>query len=102
MLNNTVHISKSFTPFYVNSLTHPRVPLTLPISGSGLGGGESADNIADISPTTIQDKVSKFLATGFCVLRHVRDVMADRQFKQNDQADAEDLFILMKVETKSY
>ena len=39
--NNAVHASTGFTPFYVNSLTHPRVPLTLPLRGSGLGVGES-------------------------------------------------------------
>ena len=37
-LNNAVHASTDFTPFYVNGLTHPRVPLTLPLRGSGLGG----------------------------------------------------------------
>ena len=40
-LNNAVHASTGFTPFYVNGLTHPRVPLTLPLRGSGLGVGES-------------------------------------------------------------
>ena len=40
-LNNVVHASTGFTPFYVNFLTHPRVPLTLPLRGSGLGGGNS-------------------------------------------------------------
>ena len=37
-LNNAVHASTGYTPFYVNGLTHPRVPLTLPLRGSGLGG----------------------------------------------------------------
>ena len=37
-LNNAVHASTGFTPFYVNSLTHPHVPLTLPLCGSGLDG----------------------------------------------------------------
>ena len=67
-LNNAVHASTGFTPFYVNSLTHPRVPLTLPLRGSGLSGGESADKLADISPTTMQKQASKFLATRFSVL----------------------------------
>uniref|UniRef100_H3H286 Integrase catalytic domain-containing protein n=1 Tax=Phytophthora ramorum TaxID=164328 RepID=H3H286_PHYRM len=35
-LNKAVHASTGFTPFYVNGLTHPRVPLTLPLRGSGL------------------------------------------------------------------
>ena len=38
-LNNAVHALTAFTPFYVNSLTHPRVPLTLLLRGSlGLVG----------------------------------------------------------------
>ncbi|KAE8898097.1 hypothetical protein PF003_g17866 [Phytophthora fragariae] len=36
-LNNAVHSSTGFTPFYVNGLRHPRTPLTLP-PASGLGG----------------------------------------------------------------
>ena len=42
-MNNAVHASTGFTPFYVNGLTHPRVPLTIPLRGSGLGGGGVAD-----------------------------------------------------------
>ena len=87
-LNNAVHASTGFTPFYVNSLTHPRVPLTLPLRGSGLGGGESADKLAEISPTTMQKQVSEFLTTRFSVLRHVRDAIDDIQDKQKEQADA--------------
>ncbi|KAG3132209.1 hypothetical protein C6341_g23018 [Phytophthora cactorum] len=42
-LNNTVHASTGFTPFYVNGLANPRVPLTPPRRGSGLSGGGIAD-----------------------------------------------------------
>ena len=38
-LDNAVHASTSFSPFYVISLTHPRVPLKLPPLGSEIGGG---------------------------------------------------------------
>ena len=38
-LNKDVHASTGYTPFYVNGLTHPRVPLTLPLCASGFGGG---------------------------------------------------------------
>ena len=87
-LNNAVHASTGYTPFYVNGLTHPRVPLTLPLRGSGLGGGELADRLADISPVTVRKQVSEFLATRFSALRHVRDTIADSQDKQKEQADA--------------
>ena len=59
-LNNAVHVSTGYTPFYVNGITHLRVPLTLPICGSGLGGREVADRLADISPATVQKQVSEF------------------------------------------
>ena len=36
--NNAVHSPTGYTPFYVNRLTHTRVPLTLTLRGSGLGG----------------------------------------------------------------
>ena len=67
-MNNSVHASTGYTPFYVNGLTHPRVPLTLPLRGSGLGGGEVADRLADISPSTVQRQVSAFLTTRLNVL----------------------------------
>ena len=103
-LNSAVHASTGFTPLYVNSLTHPRVPLTLPLCGSGIGQRESADKLAEISPTTMQKQVSEYLATRFSVLRHVRDAMADSQDKQKDKLmlKAEDVLIFMKLETRSY
>ena len=59
-LNNAVHASNGFTSFYVNRFTHPHVPLTLPLRGLGLGGGEFSDKLADISPTTMQKQVIPF------------------------------------------
>ena len=87
-LNNAAHASTGFTPFYVNSLTHPRVPLTLLLCGSGLGGREYADKIADISPTMMHKQVKEFLATLRSVLRYVSDVMDDIQEKLKEKADA--------------
>ena len=52
-LNNAVHASTGFTSVYVNGLTLSRVSLTLPLRGSGLGGGEVADRLAEISPATV-------------------------------------------------
>ena len=87
-LNNSVHASTGYTSFYVNCLTHPRVPLTLPPSGSGLGGGEVADRLADVSPNTVKKQVNAFLATRLNVIRHVQDAMAESQGKQKEYADA--------------
>ncbi|KAE9081925.1 hypothetical protein PF006_g27019 [Phytophthora fragariae] len=36
-LNNAVHSSTGFTPFYVNGLRHPRTPLTLPPARISVG-----------------------------------------------------------------
>uniref|UniRef100_A0AAV1UYI6 Integrase catalytic domain-containing protein n=1 Tax=Peronospora matthiolae TaxID=2874970 RepID=A0AAV1UYI6_9STRA len=52
-LNNAVHASTGFNPFYINGFNHPRVPLTLSLRDLGLGGGEAADRLADISPATV-------------------------------------------------
>ena len=87
-LNNAVHASTGFTPFYVNSLTHPHVPLTLPLCGSGLDGDSLLTSLP-ISPTMMQKHTRGFLATRFRVLRHVRDAIADSQDKQKEQANAE-------------
>ena len=62
-LNNAVHASTGYTPFYVNGLNHPRVPLTLPLRGLGLGGRDLADRLAEVSPVTIRKQVGDFLAT---------------------------------------
>ena len=87
-MNNAVHASTGYTPFYVNGLTHPRVTLTLPLHGSGLGRGMVADRLADTSLSTVQNQVSAFLTTRLNVLRHARAAIADSQDKQKEQADA--------------
>ncbi|GMF53953.1 unnamed protein product [Phytophthora fragariaefolia] len=87
-LNNAVHASTGYTPFYVNGLSHPRVPLTPPRPDSGLSGeGEFAERLADISPLAVRKQVDTFLSTRLSVLRHVRDAMAESQDKQNEHAD---------------
>ena len=68
-LSNAVHSSTGYTPFYVNGLTHPRVPLTLPLCRSVLSGGEVADRLADISPATVQKQVGEFLANAIKFLK---------------------------------
>ena len=83
-----MHASTGYTPFHVIGLTHPRVPLTLSLRGSGIGVGGVADRLADISPATIQKLISEFLATRLNVLRHVRDSLADIQDKQKKSYDA--------------
>ncbi|GMF16748.1 unnamed protein product [Phytophthora fragariaefolia] len=60
-LNNAVHAFTGYTPFYVNGLSHPRVPLTPSRPGSGLSGGEEfAERLADISPLAVRKQVDTF------------------------------------------
>ncbi|POM67057.1 Pol protein [Phytophthora palmivora] len=73
-MNNAVHASTGFTPFYVNGLTHPRVPLTPSRRDSGLDGGE-AEWLADVSPTAVRKQVDDFLSLRLSVLRHVGDLV---------------------------
>ena len=80
-LNNAVHASTGYTSFYVNGLTHPRVPLTLPPRGAGVDGGGVANRFDDISCNTVCKQVDAFLSTRLDVLRHVHDTMADSQDK---------------------
>ena len=104
-LNNAVHVSTSYTSFYVNGLNHPRVSLTLSLCGSGLGGGDVADRLADISPDTVQKQVGVFLATRLNVLGHVRDIMAesqDQQKKNMQTLKTEVVLNVIRSETKYY
>ncbi|OWZ09569.1 Retrotransposon Polyprotein [Phytophthora megakarya] len=86
-LNIAVHASTGFTPFYVNSLRHLRMPLTPSRRDSGLDGGES-DWLEDISPAALRKQVDDFLSARLSVLHHVRDAMAESQHVQKEQADA--------------
>ncbi|KAG2910637.1 hypothetical protein PC119_g20713 [Phytophthora cactorum] len=70
-LNNPVHASTGFTPFYVNGLANPHVSLTLPRRGSGLSGGCIADQLADISPIAVRKQVDDFVSLRLSVLRQV-------------------------------
>ncbi|KAG3160115.1 hypothetical protein PI126_g7051 [Phytophthora idaei] len=88
-LNNAVHASTGFTPFYVNGLANPRVPLTPPRRGSGLSGGEIADRPVDISPVAVRKRVDDFVSLRLSVLRQVRDAMAESQDLQKEYADVQ-------------
>ena len=87
-MNNAVHASTGFTPFYVNGLVDPRVPLSPPRCGSGLDGGGLADRLADVSPVAIRKQVDDFVSLRLSVMRRVRDAMAESQDLQKEYADA--------------
>ncbi|KAG3109410.1 hypothetical protein PI124_g11453 [Phytophthora idaei] len=88
-LNNAVHASTGFTPFYVNGLANPRVPLTPPRRGSGLSGGGIADRLVAISPVAVRKQVDDFVSLRLSVLRQVRGAMTESQALQKEYADAQ-------------
>ncbi|KAG3132286.1 hypothetical protein C6341_g22985 [Phytophthora cactorum] len=101
-LNNAGHASTGFTPFYVNRLANPRVPLTPPRRGCGLSGGGIANRLADISPIAVRKQVDDFVSLRLSVLRQVRDAMAESQDLQRKYADAQGrVFAVFKTKPRS-
>ncbi|GMF26397.1 unnamed protein product [Phytophthora fragariaefolia] len=88
-LNNAVHSSTGFTPFYVNGLRNPRMPLTLP-PASNLGGGEAnAEDPRGLKGlrTSVKRKLLSFIKTGEAVRQRVLDAMAAAQDTQKENSD---------------
>ncbi|GMF47109.1 unnamed protein product [Phytophthora fragariaefolia] len=88
-LNNAVHSSTGFAPFYVNGLRHPRTPLTLP-PASNLGGGEAnAEDSRGLKGlrTSVKRNLLSFIETGEAVRQRVRDAMAAAQDRQKENSD---------------
>ncbi|GMF51335.1 unnamed protein product [Phytophthora fragariaefolia] len=88
-LNNAVHSSTGFTPFYVNGLRYPRTPLMLP-SASNLGGGEAnAEGPRGLQDqrTSVKRNPLSFIETGSAVRQRVRDAMAAAQDRQRENSD---------------
>ncbi|KAG3095777.1 hypothetical protein PI125_g16171 [Phytophthora idaei] len=83
-LDDAVHASIGFAPFYASCLANPRVPLTPQRRGSGLSGRGIADRLAGISPVAVRDD---FVSLRLSVLRQVRDAMAESQDLQKEYAD---------------
>ncbi|KAE9012343.1 hypothetical protein PR001_g15689 [Phytophthora rubi] len=88
-LNNAVHSSTGFTPFYVNGLWHSRTPLTLP-PASNFGGGEAnAEDPRGLKGlrTSVKRNLLSFIETGEAVRQRVRDAMAAEQDTQREHSD---------------
>jgi hypothetical protein len=88
-LNNAVHASTGFTPFYVNGLRHPRTPLSLP-PASELGTGGVVENdsrgLTGVR-TSVKRNLLSFTETGEAIRTRVRDAMAAVQDRQNENSD---------------
>ncbi|KAG4040702.1 hypothetical protein PC123_g23762 [Phytophthora cactorum] len=92
-LNNAVHASTGFTPFYLNGMRHPRVPLTLRggTESSILSGGEArkalSSQVSDLRPVSLRKQVESFIDTRLNVINRVRDAMAIAQDRQKEYSD---------------
>ncbi|KAG3128230.1 hypothetical protein C6341_g24652 [Phytophthora cactorum] len=92
-LNNAVHPSTGFTPFYLNGMRHPRVPLTLRggTEASIISGGEARkalfSQVSDLRPVSVRKKVESFIDTTLNVINRVRDAMAIAQDRQKEYSD---------------
>ncbi|KAE9000695.1 hypothetical protein PR001_g18720 [Phytophthora rubi] len=88
-LNNAVHSSTGFTPFYVNGLRHPRTPLTLPPASNLVGGEANADNPRGLKGlrTSVKRNLLSFIETGAAARQRVRDAMTVAQDIQKEQSD---------------
>ncbi|POM57631.1 Pol protein, partial [Phytophthora palmivora] len=92
-LNNAVHASTGFTPFYLNGLRHPQVPLTLRGGTTAFteSGGEArkafSSLVSDIEPESLQRQMSSFIDDRRTLINRVRDAMASAQDKQKDYSD---------------
>jgi Integrase zinc binding domain/Chromo (CHRromatin Organisation MOdifier) domain len=75
-INNAVHQSTGYTPFFVNSLRHPRVPTTVSVSTD-----------ASTGQRRLLEQVGLFLDQRLAVLKHVQDTMAKSQDLQKRAAD---------------
>ncbi|GMF23818.1 unnamed protein product [Phytophthora fragariaefolia] len=88
-LNNAVHLSTGFTPFYVNGLWNPRTPLTLPLA-LNLGGGEAnvkAPRGLKGLRTSVKRNLLSLIETGEAVRQRFRDAMAEAQDRQKERSD---------------
>ncbi|KAG2773207.1 Transposon Tf2-6 polyprotein [Phytophthora cactorum] len=69
-LNNAVHASTGFTPFYLNGMRHPLVPLTLRggTESSILSGGEArkalSSEVSDLRPVSARKQVESLSTPG--------------------------------------
>ncbi|KAG2907479.1 hypothetical protein PC117_g20208 [Phytophthora cactorum] len=92
-LNNAVHASAGFTPFYLNGMRHSRVPLTLRGGTESLilSGGESRKalsfQVSDLRPVSARKQVEAFIDTRLNVINRGRDAVAIAQDRQKEYSD---------------
>ncbi|POM65403.1 Pol protein [Phytophthora palmivora] len=89
-LNNAVHASTGSTPFYLNGLRHPQMPLTLRggTDASIVSGGEArkafSSQISEIESESLQRQLSSFLDDRLTLISRNSDAMALTQDKHKE------------------
>ncbi|GMF57092.1 unnamed protein product [Phytophthora fragariaefolia] len=92
-LNNAVHASTGFTPFYLNGLRHPQVPLILrrgTQSSCPSGGGarkELSSQVSDVRLVSLRKLLSTFVDNRLNVTSRVRGAMAQAQDRHKAYSD---------------
>ncbi|POM76058.1 Pol protein [Phytophthora palmivora] len=92
-LNNAVHASTGFTPFYLNGLRHPQVPLTLRggTVASIVSGGEArkafSSQVSEIEPESLKRQLTSFIDDRLTLISRVRDAMTLAQDRQKEYSD---------------
>ncbi|POM66105.1 Pol protein [Phytophthora palmivora] len=92
-LNNAVHAPTGFTPFYLNGLRLPQVPLTLRggTVDSFVSAGEArkafSSQISEIEPESLKRQLSSFIDDRLTLISRFRDAMALVQDKHKGYSD---------------
>ncbi|POM63263.1 Pol protein [Phytophthora palmivora] len=84
-LNNAVHASTGFTPFYLNGLRHPQTDASI------VSGGEArkafSSLVSEIEPESLQRQLPSFIDDRLTLISGVRDAMASALDKQKEYSD---------------
>ncbi|POM58900.1 Pol protein [Phytophthora palmivora] len=105
-LNNAVHASTGFTPFYLNGLRHPQVLLTLrggtvaSIVSAGEARKAFSSQVSEIEPESLKRQMSSFIDDRLTLISRVKDAMAQAQDKQKEYADKKTLKPTAKASNK--
>ncbi|POM59920.1 reverse transcriptase [Phytophthora palmivora] len=81
-LNNAVHASTGFTPFYLNGLRHPQVPLTsrggadVSIVSGRKARKAFSSQVSEIEPETLKRQLPSFIGDRLTLMSLVRDTNA--------------------------
>ena len=94
-INSAVHSSTGFTPFYMNNMRHPKLPIALGGVSNPLSKGENHGDIISDDCNEVDDyqlnstatHSQEYLTMRRSIIRRVRDMIAKAQDMQKQNAD---------------